>query len=294
MCCRPLLVLAATSLLVPGVLACQKPTGPYGRYARAITSKADSAANALNTVFGPGGQSGDVPQRIGRAGREARRLAGDFDAVVPPPDLTRVHTQLVTPLKDLASRLERVAGLYNITCESASMGPSCDLAALKVVATRRAQAEVGGLMTPVADYLEARARASRMLREHSVELPEIKATGGSTATGGASNGAETGAATTPLADLLPKTSGRPSSTKDTIQASAYQSICGGKMRELEKTYEGMGGRVLMKRQTRTTDSANAAVYAVVIDEGTRKQERLGFIFKWPDAGGKCEMESMSK
>jgi plastocyanin len=104
-----------------------------------------------------------------------------------------------------------------------------------------------------------------MLKEHGVDLPGFGASGSQAS---------------------------PRATSESIPAEAYQSVCGTKMRELEARFDSIGARALMKKQTRTTDGANAAVYAYVVNEGTAKEARFGVMFKWPDQEGECTSATM--
>lgn len=151
----------------------------YRRFAGAIQTKADSAAGALNAISVSGLSAEEaqaaMPGMLRLAAKRANRLVGDFDAITPPTDFVRLEQQMVEPLRDFASRLDRVASLLSASCaRMTSAGVPCNEAELKANSATEAYSQFASIREPIVTYMEVRERAQRMLREHSVDLPEFQ------------------------------------------------------------------------------------------------------------------------
>lgn len=111
------------------------------------------------------------------AGR-LERVAGDFDAVVPPPTLARLHEQLRDAALTLAGTVGEMgktfAGLAD-PCAGEQPGSGCDAVVRRLALAQRGQRTVGKLARDDNGYVEARNRASRMLALEGVVLPEFPA-----------------------------------------------------------------------------------------------------------------------
>lgn len=152
------------------------------RYARAIVTKADSVVllpdtyvQALTEALSTNGVVG-FQEVMNQIARETRRLTGDFDAVVPPPDLVRLHEQLLESLRALQEANERILSLAPDCQAARSAGLACSEITQKErigLALLTSSRDRGRATTA---YAEARERATRMLAEAGVTLPKATLT----------------------------------------------------------------------------------------------------------------------
>ena len=107
----------------------------------------------------------------------AQRLAGDFDAVTPPPDLARLHDQIVSSVKAIAQALVGLVPLQSYSaCGTTppAPGPCASTFDERIAASQLSQRFLRTLISEIPAYEEARERATRMLRVNAVVLPPRK------------------------------------------------------------------------------------------------------------------------
>jgi hypothetical protein len=139
----------------------------------AVAAAVNVAATELMRSSGPDG-SRQIGALMIVAGKRMQSLAGDFEASTAPPDLTTLQQQLLAPLASLARGYMNAGSLLAVNCDSErAIGRGCDELALRAHGSRLALAELASLETRAEEYMRARERAQRMLKDKSVVLPDL-------------------------------------------------------------------------------------------------------------------------
>lgn len=154
------------------------------RYAREIQLKADSVFDkgmrGYIQVSLAAAESGfEYEEQVAEAGRllrgvsdELRRLTGDFDVVVPPEALSKVHDRLMEAIQRIASASKVLSD--GMVLADGPVPPDLKVALFErlLLINRAYQASLGA-------YSDERDRAGRMLEPMGASLPPlINPTGG--------------------------------------------------------------------------------------------------------------------
>lgn len=179
---------AVCSLLcLPTIAAGAQGTASYRRYVQRITSQADSVAyenaKAVSLSLGIIQQqmkdvhNTDYPQQLALVSsiatiKMAKKL-NDFDAMNPPPDLVRIHEQMVEPLRAIIDHTSQFGALnMYVSCKKEiDLRETCNSLQRSDEVGSKMMAELMAQHSAVADYSAARERATTVLKQHGVTLP---------------------------------------------------------------------------------------------------------------------------
>lgn len=156
-------------------------SSPFARFAQRLLWTADSVLvvacqmeSAVAGLDSGDGGTGEFGALLARGGARMGRLVDDFDAVVPPAELERVHDQLLAPLRRSASALSRAGALYQVSCNAEwAAGLTCDINMRLLIAGRAARIELSAAAGGLLAYRQARERAARMLIPYRLTLPPL-------------------------------------------------------------------------------------------------------------------------